>query len=313
MPLTENKNIFNWILFCLIFLIWGSSFVLMKLALFDSHGKKLFNAYQVAALRITCAAFVLLPVIFRQWSSVPKKLSGYIFLSGIVGTLLPALLFCYAETRIDSAWAGTLNSLTPVFTILICVAFFKVRIFKYQFLGILTGFCGVLLLFLSGHNSGNHNVLSSSVVIVAVICYAINIALVARCLKQLSSLAVVAFSLFSVAIPSIVILALTGFFQMPLKQPVLIKGCLSAGALGVFGTALAWVIFFELARRSDTVFAASASYGIPFIALGWGAWYGESITFSQVGCLLITLLGIFLIRLKVRATDYRKRRKLSPN
>jgi len=297
MPLTENKNIFNWILFCLIFLIWGSSFVLMKLALFDSHGNKLFNVYQVAALRIICAAIVLLPVILRQWSSVPKKLTGYIFLSGIVGTLLPALLFCYAETRIDSALAGTLNSLTPVFTILIGAVFFKVRMFKYQLLGILTGFCGVLLLFLSGHNSGNHNVLYSGLVIVAVICYAVNIALVARCLKQLSSLAVVAYSLFSVAIPGLIILFLTGFFQMPLSQPVYIKGCLSAAALGIFGTALAWVIFFELARRTNTVFAASASYGIPFIALAWGAWYRESILLSQIGCLLIILGGVFLIRI----------------
>ncbi|TSD66329.1 DMT family transporter [Inquilinus sp. KBS0705] len=292
----ENKNIINWTLFCLIFLIWGSSFILMKIALFDSHGARLFTVLQVAAIRIITAAAVLLPVVYRQWKCVPANLTGYIILSGIVGTLVPALLFCYAETKIDSTLAGTLNSLTPVFTILISGFFFNVRIFKYQVVGIILGFIGVLLLFLSSKSSGESQILGCGFIVMAVICYAVNITLIARQLKVLSSLAIVAFSLFSVAIPSIIMLGMSVFFSSPLSGRSYFRGCIAAGTLGILGTAFAWIIFYELSRRTTSIFAATASYGIPFISLAWGIWYGENVSPMQVGSLLIVILAIILIR-----------------
>ena len=75
---------------------------------------------------------------------------GLVIVSGIVGNFIPAYLFCIAETKIDSALAGILNSLTPLFTILVGVIFYKVQTTVVKFLGILIGFIGLTFLLLTG-------------------------------------------------------------------------------------------------------------------------------------------------------------------
>jgi drug/metabolite transporter (DMT)-like permease len=61
------------------------------------------------------------------------------------------------------------------------------------------------------------------------------------------------------------------------------------------GTALASIIFYMLVKRAGTLFASLVTYGIPFVAIGWGLLFGESITLAQVGCLLIILAGVYLV------------------
>ena len=106
-------------LFIALSFIWGSSFILMK------EGLKALTAYQVAALRIGSAGLVLLPVAFRQLKVIPPGKLGYIILSGLLGSFIPAFLYCIAETKIDSSLAAFLNALTPISTIVIGVLFLK--------------------------------------------------------------------------------------------------------------------------------------------------------------------------------------------
>jgi drug/metabolite transporter (DMT)-like permease len=123
-----NKNTYiKWILFVLLSLIWGSSFILMK------EGLKGLNAYQVASLRILSAGITLLPFLGKAIKGIPKNMLIPIVLSGFLGTFFPAFLFCIAETKIDSSLAGVLNSLTPICTIAIGTAFFKLKIDKEHF------------------------------------------------------------------------------------------------------------------------------------------------------------------------------------
>ncbi|HMO63064.1 MAG TPA: EamA family transporter, partial [Ferruginibacter sp.] len=77
-----NKNALNWLLFVGLSIIWGSSFILMKLGL--EHG---LSAYQVAALRIALAGLVLLPVAIRTFRLVPLQKIPLIILSGTLGSL----------------------------------------------------------------------------------------------------------------------------------------------------------------------------------------------------------------------------------
>jgi drug/metabolite transporter (DMT)-like permease len=69
---------------------------------------------------------------------------------GCLGNLFPAFLFSLAGTKLDSAISGALNSTTPLFTLVIGGLFFKNRISKRQFYGILLGFLGALMLVLAG-------------------------------------------------------------------------------------------------------------------------------------------------------------------
>jgi drug/metabolite transporter (DMT)-like permease len=159
MQATGKSTIFppqfiNWLMFASICLIWGSSFILMKLGLYDDARQPLLTAWQVAAIRIITAGVVLTPILIRHRSKIPYKLSWYMVFSGVFGSFLPAFLFCIAETKIDSALAGTLNSLTPIFAIIFGFVFFRIRIPAIQIAGIVIGFGGIVLLYLVQKHTG---------------------------------------------------------------------------------------------------------------------------------------------------------------
>jgi drug/metabolite transporter (DMT)-like permease len=104
MDTTSRSQLVNWGIFIILSVIWGSSFILMK------EGMKSLNAWQVASVRIFSAGLVLLPFSINQLRSIPRKDLPLIFLSGMLGTFIPAYLFCLAETKLDSGVAGILNS-----------------------------------------------------------------------------------------------------------------------------------------------------------------------------------------------------------
>ncbi|MBK7884469.1 MAG: DMT family transporter [Chitinophagaceae bacterium] len=125
-----SKTFFNWFIFIVLSFVWGSSFSLMKIGL--EH----LSPYQVAALRIVFSGLILLPITIGSIRKIPKNKIGIIFLSGVLGSLLPAFLFCIAEEGIDSALAGTLNSLTPIFVILTGAVFMAAKLHVIRLLGL---------------------------------------------------------------------------------------------------------------------------------------------------------------------------------
>jgi drug/metabolite transporter (DMT)-like permease len=94
--------------------------------------------------------------------------------------------------------------------------------------------------------------------------------------------------------PSAIILWMFGYFNNPLiEKPFLIATGVST-ILGVFGTAIASVLFYVLVKRSGGLFASTVTYGIPFVAVFWGLLSGEKIALPQVGCLGVILVGVYL-------------------
>src|SRR5688500_16621431 len=138
MPL--RSQLVNWSLFIALSFIWGSSFILMKV------GLNTLSAYQVAALRLFSAGIFLMPVAINKIRQVPFDNLTLIVISGLLGSLIPAFLFCLAETKIDSALTGILNACTPIFTIITGLLFFKSGIRWHKVIGIIVGFTGLTLL-----------------------------------------------------------------------------------------------------------------------------------------------------------------------
>ena len=276
------------IVFTALCIIWGSSFILMK------AGMKFLSPYQVATIRILSAGLVLLPVAIRQWKNIPANKMGFVFLSGILGSFIPAYLFCIAETKIDSSLAGFLNSLTPVFTIFTGLLFFGQVFQLHKLTGVLIAICGMLVL-LFAKGSINVQYLSyASFALVATVLYGLNINLVGRHLKEISSLAVVAVSFALLLIPCSLILWLTGYFSLPLTQKGVLFSSSASTLLGIMGTAVATILFYILIKRSGGLFASMVTYGIPFIALSWGILAGETINGWQIGGLVIILMGVYV-------------------
>jgi len=253
------------------------------------------SAYQVAAVRIVSAGIVLLPWAIRYIRRVPLNKIFIIFMSGVLGSLLPAFLFCVAEEGIDSALAGTLNSLTPIFVIIIGAMFFRVRASTAKVLGIIIALTGSILLLLSkGELHESKNMVYVSFIVLATICYGINVNMVYRNLQDIGSLQIAALALTLNAIPAAIILGSTGYFSLAFSDTHVLYSTANAAVLGIFGTAISSVLFYILIKRAGAIFSSMVTYGIPIVAIGWGILYGEEVGWKQVGCLGLILAGVYV-------------------
>lgn len=260
------------------------------------------SAFQVASLRIVFAGIVLLPSAIKHFNKIPKNKLGTIFMSGVLGSLLPAYLFCVAELGIDGALAGTLNSLTPIFVIITGALFFNSKTSANKILGIITAFTGSILLLLSKDNmQGSQNILYVLYVVLATIFYGFNVNMVFKNLQNIGSLQIAAVALTLNAIPALIVLYFTGYFSLSLTDTGILYSTAQAALLGILGTAVASIIFYVLVKRAGAVFASMVTYGIPIIANFWGMIYGEEVGWKQFGCLLLILLGVYLANRKTSA------------
>ncbi len=261
----------------------------MKLGL--EHG---LSAYQVAALRIALAGLVLLPVAIRTFRLVPLQKIPLIILSGTLGSLLPAFLFCVAEEKIDSALAGTLNALTPIFVLVTGALFFHSHVAKHKVTGICIAFAGMVLLLISrGGLQKELHIGYTMLVVLATALYGFNVNMVSKYLLGISSLQLTAIAMVGNAIPATLILIITGFFRLPFKNTSILIATGASALLGVLGTAVATVMFYALVKRASAVFATMVTYGIPFVAIGWGLYFGEDVGWSEILSLVVILTGVY--------------------
>ncbi len=288
-----GKGFLNWFIFILLSIIWGSSFIMMK------EGLLHLSAFQVASLRIIFSGIVLLPAAIKHYKSIPKNKVLIIFLSGVLGSLLPAYLFCVAELGIDGALAGTLNSLTPIFVIITGALFFSSKTSANKIFGICIAFAGSILLLLSkGNMQESQNLVYVSYVVLATIFYGFNVNMVHKYLKDTGSIQIASVALTLNAIPALIVLYFTGYFNLPLSDSGILYSTGHAALLGILGTALASIIFYVLIKRAGAVFSSMVTYGIPIVANFWGIIYGEEVGLKQFGCLALILLGVYLANRK---------------
>ena len=289
-----KNQLINWGLFLTITAIWGSSFILMK------EGLMQLTAFQVAAMRIFSAGLVLLPIAIQQLKETPNEKIKRIIISATIGNFIPAFLFCIAETRINSSLAGIVNALTPLFAILIGILFFKMPFIWKKVAGVLVGFVGLCLLFLPQSNGieFDKNQLYALYIVAATMLYGINPNLIVKHLKGINSLHIASIGLSVLAIPSFFILLFTGYFSAFNTSEPFVRATIASVILGVFGTAVAQIFFLMLLKRTGVVFSSLATYIMPFVAILWGVYYGETITNWELICLGIILSGVYFANKK---------------
>lgn len=260
-------------------------------------GMETLSVYQVASLRIASAGIVLLPLTVRHIRSIPLNKLGTVFLSGILGSLFPSFLFCIAETKIDSALAGTLNALTPIFAIVAGILIFGLEVSSKKIIGILIAFSGSMLLLLSKGVKDSTNIYYSLLIVLATISYGTNVNMVQKYLSNISSLKIASVGLSLCAIPALLVLLLTGYFNIFTNIDT-IKGTIAASTLGIFGTAIANILFYMLIKRAGVLFTSMVTYGIPAIAIFWGILDHEDIGWKQLVSLTIILAGVYIANRK---------------
>lgn len=283
-----NKNQLRWLILFVLSLIWGSSFILMKKALIY------LDPIQVGALRIIFTALTLFIVGFKDILKLTKKQWYYIFLTAFLGTFFPVFMFAYAVSKIDSSIVSILNSLTPLNTLVVGALFFGFSFLRKQFLGVIIGLTGALILILKGADlNPDQNYLYALLIVFASIGYAFNVNILKKHLSEVNALTIVTGNFVIIIIPALITLWFTGYFNtsnIEGSKDALVYILL----LSVFGTAMAKTLFNKLIQISSPIFSSSVTYLIPIVAIFWGVLDGERLYFGQILAGFLILIGVYL-------------------
>lgn len=287
-----NEKQLRWFYLMVLALIWGSSFILMKKALLG------LNPIMVGALRIVIAGIVLSLFGFKWIRTISKKDWNWLLLGSFVGTFFPVFLFVYAINNIDSSIASILNSLTPLNTLLIGVLFFGIPFIRKQFVGIMVGLLGAVLLILKGAQiNTDQNYFFSIFIVLASVGYGTNVNIVKKKLSHVSATNITKANFLTLILPALVILWYSGFFDLEMNETTK-ASLIFVSILAIVCTALANLIFYKMVHISSPIFSSSVTYLIPLVAIFWGVLDGEKLELSQVFSGFLILLGVYLINSK---------------
>ena len=285
-----------WMLLLILASIWGTSFILMK------KGLVVFSAMELGATRVSVAALLLLPFALRHVGQVERSRFKWLALSGVVGTLIPAFLFAYAETRLASGLAGVLNALTVVFTLLVGALLFRQRLTGLRVLGITLGLVGtVVMLQLGGSGgdatpAGEGNAWYGIYILIATMGYGLSVNVIKHKLSAMTPVAVTSVLLLLIGGPALAYLLLGTDF---LHKLATVPGAWAAfgyiALLATMSTAVAMVLFNRLIQQSTALFASSSTYLIPIVALAWGALDGEAFNLWHFAGMVVILAGVLII------------------
>lgn len=287
----------NWLTLIALSLVWGTSFILIKKSLIA------FSALQVACLRMSISAIAFLPLVVWNMSKIDWTKLKYLLVVGLTGTALPALLISTAQTQISSSLAGILNSLTPLFTLLIGITFFQLQAGWAKIVGVLLGLAGaVILILMSGNGSVEGNIWYAILMVVASFSYGINGNVVGTYLKEMNALFISAAAFGLVGIPGFIYLVTgTDFFYRMGQVEHAWASLGYVSLLALVGTVAASVLFFRLIQWTSPIFGSTVAYLIPIIALLWGVLDGESIFFFHFIGMALILSGVYLSRSRKRS------------
>ena len=286
----KNKN-WQWGTLILLSFLWGSSFILMK------RGLESYSQYQVAALRIFISFLAFLPLIVKNIAKINKNNIKPLIIIGVIGTAIPAFMFTKAQTKIDSSIAGILNSLAPLFTLIIGLLFYKSKAKLLNILGILLGLVGAMGLILKDSINlelGNTNNLYGFYIVIATICYGINANHVKYKIPDLSGLEITSLAFLFIGPPAGIYLLFTDFSNVIASENY-IQNLIFIGMLAVFSSVFALSIFNTLIKYSTALFATSVTYIIPIIAILWGLFDGEIFHLSNIIWLTFIFGGVYLV------------------
>lgn len=278
----------SWLLFLVLSLTWGSSFILMK------KSAEHLNGLQIGAVRIFAAGICFLPFAIFHFRQIPKNKFLGVIVSGLLGNLLPAFLFATAISENgESSLASILNSLTPLFVIVIGVFFFKAKVQRKKIAGVLVGFVGLVILSLLRQpvSSNDNGVL---LILIATVFYGTTVNIVAHYLKGIDGFRIATVSLAIMAIPAAIVIWQQNVFLIAKYDEGAKASIAFAVLLGVAGSAIATALYYVLIQKAGGLFASLVTYAIPIVAIMWGLMANEHVTAVQVGCLAIILAGVYL-------------------
>jgi drug/metabolite transporter (DMT)-like permease len=289
------------VLLTLLALIWGASFMLIKIADRQLAPSTLILG-RIGSAAIVLAIVAVVRLGARRTFEELRAAWRWLVVIAIVNTALPFWLLSWGEKRLDSGLASIIQGAVPIFNALLAFAFFReARVTGFRLAGLVIGFLGVALL-VGAQPHGK--LLAAFAVVGMALCYAFGTLVAGRHLRGTPPLIVALASTGIAALASIpagVVQAPAGMWHGETIMAILV--------LGVVGTAIAYLLFFRVIQTAGPTYATLVTYLVPPIALAYGAIFlGERFGLYAFLGLVLILGGVALATGSVRLTSLRERR-----
>jgi drug/metabolite transporter (DMT)-like permease len=266
-----------WVFFWLLCLIWGSSFLLTRIAVAD------IPPTQLTVIRVGIAAVCMNIVLFTTGRRYPKdwRTLRALLIIGIGNTAVPFTLIAWGEQNVESGLASILQAVTPVFSLIIAhFVFDDERITTPKIIGIVLGFAGIVLLTSSSDSSSGapalHSIAHEIAIVLAAFCYAVFTIYSRRVFQRakVEPLVVSAGTMVGATIGAVVFMLGAPLVGQP--GPVSPVGLptniiFSALMLGFLNTFVAYLLFYNVVAQLGAPRTAMITYVIPAVALTLGA------------------------------------------
>lgn len=293
----------DWFLFGLLGVIWGSSFLWIKIAVQE------IGPITLVAFRLLFGLVGLLVVVMVRRPEFPtdRRTWGALALLGLSNTALPFLLISWGEQFIDSAVASILNGTVPLFTLVIAhLLLHDDRITPGRVMGLVTGFAGVIVLVSRdlGPQGFHSNVLGQAAVLVASVSYAGSSVFARHHLRQVNPI-VQAFVPLIAA--DVAVWLLLPWMELPFRFPSLPLTWLALAWLGLLGSCLAYLLYFHLLHALGPTRATMVTYVFPLVGLILGVVFLAEPADWHLG------VGATLVAASIVVVNWRPRPAASPS
>lgn len=293
----------NWAMFWGLGLIWGASFLLIKV------GVEELGPLPLVSVRIGLAAVLMaifLAVTHRRWPQTRRERLALLYV-GLMNTALPFTLITWGEQNIDSGLATVLNATVPLFTLAFAhFALADERISPQKVIGLLMGFAGVAILASRSAESSSPNTLSGQVaVLVASASYASSAIVIRRYLRRVDPFVIAGGSLMIGGITVVTITLLT-VRPLPDVGSLSIEAIAAVLTLALLNTVVAYFLFYHLIDAWNATRTSLVTYVMPPVGVTLGAIFlDETVDWKIV-------VGATLILGAIIVVNWRKRRQPVP-
>ena len=295
--LASPKKSSSWIApYIALGFVWGWSFIFIKL------GLEFLTPFGVAFGRCALGALTLVLYAKIQGAAIisDKKLLLHLWVVAMLLNVIPGVLFALAETEVTSVLAGIINAVTPLMTLLaILVVNREEKPKTFQFIGLMIGFAGVLIVLGAWQGLGDNPLWAILVLLAAVSCYGISFPYTRKYVIPYKAKpeSIVATQLTLAAATLLPFYLIDGIAQDEYRlTPVL--GMI---ALGVFGSGFAYIWNFKVMELAGSAIASSVTYLTPLVAVAVGVIFlNEDVTWYEPVGALVVLLGAAIAQERIR-------------
>ncbi len=283
--------------FVLAGIVWGSSFLFMKVAL-DG-----LSPGQVAWSRLVLGALTLGLFVAVRRDHLPRSLRiwGHMTVLALSFCVVPFLLFSWAQQHVTSGLASIYNATTPIMTAVMAGLLFRVeRLKAVQIAGILVGILGVVVIIAPWQGLDlSQSLIAQFAILGATACYGFSLAYMRKFVSN-SGMTALVFSFLNIGIAAVIMLGLTPVVALsPVTLDPWIVG--SVLLLGCLGTGAAYIWNQNTVRAWGPTRASTVTYITPIVGVALGVLIlGEGVSWNEPVGALVVFLGILLAQDRLR-------------